>query len=61
MNYDEQCVIMNIPNEIHGERIYGMVKRVRIDNDCSYYDTELIDNEKSKINQNVNGNIELDK
>ena len=26
---------------------------------CSYYDTELIDNEKSKINQN--GNIELDK
>lgn len=28
---------------------------------CRYYDTELIDNEKSKINQNVNGNIELDK
>ena len=28
---------------------------------CSYYDTELINNEESQINQNVNGNIELDK
>ena len=27
----------------------------------SYYDTELINNEESQINQNVNGNIELDK
>ena len=28
---------------------------------CSYYDTELINNEESQINQNVNVNIELDK
>lgn len=39
LNYDQQCVIMNMPSEIDGG-IYGLVKRVRTDHDCSRYDTK---------------------